>query len=173
MNEHDSIERVLRDWSEGQRNELKEYFSQHKDILKTYKGTGDIFDYLTPALYIKEFCHDLIEAGFPVEQLFADNLNDFLWIEWPFAQEYVLRHAPELLIDLNADGPPKHHFPSFGDGEYSAEDRQKILDCLPEKLAQDVDRISKEFANSSDEQWHERFAIVGRLVKHPLLRKAS
>jgi len=167
------INDILQQWSDGDRNGFKQYFAQHTDILHTYKGTGDIFDYLTPALYIKEFCHDLIAAGFPVEELFADNLNDFLWVEWPFAQEYVVRHAPQLLIDLDADGPPKHHFPSFGDGEYSAEDRRKILDCLPEKLAHEVDRISKEFANSSDEQWQERFAIVGSLVKHPLLKKVG
>ena len=167
------IEHILQQWSDGHRNEFKQYFSENKDILHTYKGTGDIFDYLTPALYIKDFCHDLIEAGFPVEQLFADNLNDFLWVEWPFAQEYVVRHAPQLLIDLDADGPPKHHFPSFGDGEYNDDDRQKILARLPDTLAQEVDRISKEFANSSDEQWHERFAIVANLVRHPLLKKAG
>ena len=167
------IEHILQQWSDGKRNEFKQYFSENKDILHTYKGTGDIFDYLTPALYIKDFCHDLIEAGFPVEQLFADNLNDFLWVEWPFAQEYVVRHAPQLLIDLDADGPPKHHFPSFGDGEYNDDDRQKILARLPDTLAQEVDRISKEFANSSDEQWHERFAIVANLVRHPLLKKAG
>lgn len=172
MSEHE-IEHILQQWSDGHRNEFKKYFSQHTDILHTYKGTGDIFDYLTPALYVKEFCHDLIEAGFPVEELFADNLNDFLWVEWPFAQEYVVRHAPQLLIDLDADGPPKHHFPSFGDGEYSDEDRQKILARLPTKLARDVDRLSKEFANSSDEQWHERFAIIAHLVRHPLLKKAG
>ena len=173
MNEQQDIERALQEWSEGKRTAFKNYFSQHKDILHTYKGTGDVFDYLLPALYVKEFCHDLIEAGFPVEEIFADNLNDFLWVEWPTAQDYVLRNAPQLLIDLHADGPPKHQFPSFGDGEYSEEDRQKILGCLPASLAQQMDRLSKEFANSISEQWDDRFAIIGQLVQHPLLKKAG
>lgn len=173
MDQQKEIEQVLQQWSEGERNEFKDYFSRHRDILRTYTGTGDIFDYLLPALYIKGFCRDLIEAGFPVKDVFADNLNDFLWVEWPFAQEYVLRNAPELLIDLHADGPPQHHFPSFGDGEYSAEDRSKILARLPQSLAQAVDEASKNFANSTIEQWQERFAIVSELVRHPLLKKAG
>ena len=173
MSSQQDIETALHQWADGDRNAFKRFFQQHPDILNTYDGPGDVFNYFLPALYVKEFCDDLVDAHFPVEYLFAENLEDFAWVDWPKAIQRVSEHAPALLIDLNADGVPRQELPSFASSSTPPEDRQHRLDYLPKLLQAKVIENAQAFFESTDEVWDQRHRHIQQALESPLVQKAS
>ncbi len=167
------ITSALTHWCDGDRNAFKAFFMEHPHLLQTYEGPGDPFNFVMPALFVKEFCTDLIDAGFPVEKLFAENLEDFAWIAWKPALDHVARHAPELLIDLAADATPK---PSeiYGFALLPAQSSQYLAttEHWPKRLEALVAERAQAFLASNQEELDSLFEHVRATARGPLVSSA-
>lgn len=157
----DLLAAALHNWSVGKPEDLKALAGNNTGVLKTHKGRGEIASYFVPALYIRELCQDLLAVGFPVEEIFANNAGDFLWLDWPEAVKHVAKYKPSLLHELAQEAFTED---TIGDVEplgcFDPDDDENatiLYDYWPRLIQEEVRANSVDFVNSSNEVWVERY----------------
>ena len=175
-NTQDLLTAALHNWTIGQPEQLKEFLSERMDLLDTYKGPGEIASYFAPALYLEDFCADLIEVGFPVEEIFAKYPGDFKWIDWPIAVDRVVQFDRQILVDLMEGGPLSGDEifdldPMAAQIDRDDENVEILFDYWPQPIQDAVRREAQAFANSGNEKWRQRFETAE--LAHATVRHAA